>query len=757
MMGRRARFVPWLVALLVVLVCGGVAGAAPVTLVAVADGYVYELAPDTNFGSNTALRTDNSPFLRSFLRFDAQGLVGGETVTVRLFAATANGQGVELHTVADTAWTESAITFDNAPPIGPVIGSSGPITPGTWISFDVTSQVTSNGPVSFALTSPSNTATRFSSREGTNPPELVLSGGVEGSSPYVVTRSGSTYAAQSQTNGTTFTGSLKVAVEAAVADLQAFAGGDVIFGADTYDFGSDHFEFDDVTDVTFSGAGMGMTVLQNASNAATDTEPFDFERSDRITIRDMTVSAGGPARNTSDALDFDGGDDVLVERVEIIQSRGRGIVFDGKDAVAASGGTASRNTVRDCLISGVPKSGIELLAANENLVEGCTITDVGGHGIQINKASPGADQPNKPSSDNVISANTITNSGIDGVNITSGDNNHVLANTITNSSDDITERDGVRITSGDGIPCDANVVEGNVAFDDQAVQTQRHGLSIVHSLCTGTVVGDNDFVGNLSAQLLDQGTNTVFTDTSAPTAPANLQTSAVNATSVTLTWEASTDNYAVAGYTITRDGSPLGTTTAQTLTFTDTTVSSSTTYTYTVTAFDAAGNNSPASNTVTVTTAGAATTTTLVAVADGYVYELAPDTNFGSNTALRTDNSPFLRSFLRFDAQGLVGGETVTVRLFAATANGQGVELHTVADTAWTESAITFDNAPPIGPVIGSSGPITPGTWISFDVTSQVTSNGPVSFALTSPSNTATRFSSREGTNPPELVVHTEP
>ena len=425
--------------------------------------------------------------------------------------------------------------------------------------------------------------------------------------------------------------------------------------------------------------------------------------------------------------------------------------------MAASGGTASRNTVRDCLISGVPKSGIELLAANENLVEGCTITDVGGHGIQINKASPGADQPNKPSSDNVISANTITNSGIDGVNITSGDNNHVLANTITNSSDDITERDGVRITSGDGIPCDANVVEGNVAFDDQAVQTQRHGLSIVHSLCTGTVVGDNDFVGNLSAQLLDQGTNTVFTDTSAPTAPANLQTSAVNATSVTLTWEASTDNYAVAGYTITRDGSPLGTTTAQTLTFTDTTVSSSTTYTYTVTAFDAAGNNSPASNTVTVTTAGAATTTTLVAVADGYVYELAPDTNFGSNTALRTDNSPFLRSFLRFDAQGLVGGETVTVRLFAATANGQGVELHTVADTAWTESAITFDNAPPIGPVIGSSGPITPGTWISFDVTSQVTSNGPVSFALTSPSNTATRFSSREGTNPPELVVHTEP
>jgi hypothetical protein len=296
----------------------------------VADSYVYASQPDQNFGSNAALRTDNSPLLRSFLRFDAQGVAGAGQVLLRVYAETANATGVDLHTVADSGWSESGITFNNAPAIGPVLASSGPVGAGSWVSFDVTSAVTADGPVSFALTSPSNTAIRFGSRSSANPPELTASTPV-GPSPYVVTRTGSTYTAQSQSNGTTFSGTLKFAVESAVADLESFGGGEVSFGADTYDFGADYFKFEGVNDITFTGAGIGLTRLQNDTSAATDTEPFNFEASDRITIRDMTVSAGGPLRTTSDALDFDGGDDILIERVEVVQARGRGIVFDGKD------------------------------------------------------------------------------------------------------------------------------------------------------------------------------------------------------------------------------------------------------------------------------------------------------------------------------------------------------------------------------------------------------------------------------------------
>ena len=177
-MRRRAQLLPWLVAVLAMLVCGGVAGAAPVTLVAVADAYVYELQPDRSYGSNVALRTDNSPLLRSFVRFDVQGLVGGESVLVRVFAQTSSNQGVELHRVVDTNWAESAITFNSAPAMGAVVGSSGPVVAGSWVTFDVTAEVSGDGLVSFALTRSSNTATRFSSSEGTHPPELVITGGV---------------------------------------------------------------------------------------------------------------------------------------------------------------------------------------------------------------------------------------------------------------------------------------------------------------------------------------------------------------------------------------------------------------------------------------------------------------------------------------------------------------------------------------------------------------------------------------------------
>ena len=82
-------------------------------------------------------------------------------------------------------------------------------------------------------------------------------------------------------------------------------------------------------------------------------------------------------------------------------------------------------------------------------------------------------------------------------------------------------------------------------------------------------------------------------DTQPPTTPTGLHTTSVAATSVSLAWNAATDNTAVTGYTVYRNGTPIGTTAPATLAFTDTTTTASTTYTYAVDAFDAAGNHSP--------------------------------------------------------------------------------------------------------------------------------------------------------------------
>ena len=72
--------------------------------------------------------------------------------------------------------------------------------------------------------------------------------------------------------------------------------------------------------------------------------------------------------------------------------------------------------------------------------------------------------------------------------------------------------------------------------------------------------------------------------------PTNFTATATSATIITLSWTASTDNVAVTGYEVRRDGvligSPVGTT------FNDTGRAASTTYSYTVLATDAAGNDS---------------------------------------------------------------------------------------------------------------------------------------------------------------------
>jgi len=109
-----------------------------------------------------------------------------------------------------------------------------------------------------------------------------------------------------------------------------------------------------------------------------------------------------------------------------------------------------------------------------------------------------------------------------------------------------------------------------------------------------------DAAGNVSGASAAASTTTPA-DTAAPTVPAGVGATAKNASSVVVAWSASSDNVAVTGYTVNRNGGTLATTGAVT-SFTDNTASGGTAYTYTVTASDAAGNTSAASATASVTT-----------------------------------------------------------------------------------------------------------------------------------------------------------
>lgn len=90
------------------------------------------------------------------------------------------------------------------------------------------------------------------------------------------------------------------------------------------------------------------------------------------------------------------------------------------------------------------------------------------------------------------------------------------------------------------------------------------------------------------------------TDTIPPPAPTGLTGTPISSTQVNLSWNAVTDDEAIAKYFVERNGAVIGTVTGTT--YSDTTVSASTTYQYNIVAVDSIGNASSPSSTVNVTT-----------------------------------------------------------------------------------------------------------------------------------------------------------
>ena len=159
------------------------------------------------------------------------------------------------------------------------------------------------------------------------------------------------------------------------------------------------------------------------------------------------------------------------------------------------------------------------------------------------------------------------------------------------------------------------------------------------------------------------------------------------------------------------------------------------------------------------TNTSSVTNLTLIPVADSYTNSDSPTTNYGTATTFRVDGSPIVRSYLRFAVQGLTGRiSRATLRIFANSAASAGVVANSVSDNSWTESTLNYNNAPPVGSALSSSGPVAAGVWISMDVTAYVTGNGTYNLALTTPGSTAISLASREsGANAPQLVIQTSP
>jgi hexosaminidase len=115
-------------------------------------------------------------------------------------------------------------------------------------------------------------------------------------------------------------------------------------------------------------------------------------------------------------------------------------------------------------------------------------------------------------------------------------------------------------------------------------------------------------------------------DQTAPSVPASVTATVLTSRSVLLTWSAATDNLAVTGYRVYRDGSDIAAVSGTT--YTDTTLEGGTTYQYTIKARDGTGNTSVESVPVSATTPPVPTAGTTVLAAESF--DDTPGTNLNN-------------------------------------------------------------------------------------------------------------------------------
>jgi calcineurin-like phosphoesterase family protein len=156
--------------------------------------------------------------------------------------------------------------------------------------------------------------------------------------------------------------------------------------------------------------------------------------------------------------------------------------------------------------------------------------------------------------------------------------------------------------------------------------------------------------------------------------------------------------------------------------------------------------------------AGLATTSlTFIAEADAYVSEANPGTNYGISTTLQVNgaSNPQVESFIRFTVAGISGSlQAVRLRVYDTTnATNNGPAVYATG-ASWTETGITWTTRPGrLSGALDNKGSISTNTWVEYDVTSQVKGNGTFSFVLAADSSDGATFSSRQGSQPPQLVL----
>ena len=185
---------------------------------------------------------------------------------------------------------------------------------------------------------------------------------------------------------------------------------------------------------------------------------------------------------------------------------------------------------------------------------------------------------------------------------------------------------------------------------------------------------------------------------------------------------------------------------------------------FTFTVSDGVTTSAPVTVNITIT-ASAPTSATFVPVADAHVSSSSLNGNYGTLTTLKiregdgSSANPNYHGYLKFDLTGITGTvSSVKLRLFVTDATANAQSVFAVTDNSWTETGITYTNAPSLTGLtaVGSAAAPVAGAYVEITLapTTVTSSTTTLTLAVTSAGTNSAIFSSREAaTNRPQLVV----
>ena len=159
------------------------------TFTAEADAHIIQDSPVENHGASTDLQADGDSDAAQipYIRFNVSGIDDPvQNVKLRVFSTEGSGDGPAVH-FADSNWMESgvnAITWNGQPTLlsGPMEDKEA-VPDGSWVEYNVTAAVTGDGIYTFALVADSEEEAAFSSREGAEAPQLIVTTGLTAPTP----------------------------------------------------------------------------------------------------------------------------------------------------------------------------------------------------------------------------------------------------------------------------------------------------------------------------------------------------------------------------------------------------------------------------------------------------------------------------------------------------------------------------------------------------------------------------------------------